>query len=619
MSGIVGLWNRDGSRVDREFVRALTQFLEFRGPDSCETWAEGEIALGYAALWSSTRNRTSRQPATHEGRFTVVADARLDAREELADRLFGHEAGARGRLCDAELIVRSYAQWGEDCVAHLAGDFSFAIWDAREQKLFCARDHFGIRPFYFAEIEDEFLFSNTLDCIRLHPQFSGELDEGAIGDFLLFGLNLDATTTSFRQIRRLAPAHCMTISQTGVRTRKYWTPPIDGRIRYKRAQDYAEHFQSVLNEAVRERLDTDRVGIFLSGGLDSSSIAATAQKICLSGECSSELQTYTVASSLEGADPELPLAQETASFLGMPHETILIPRLEPFDRGDDNSLTWPEPVNDPFFAGLFLQFRQISTNCRVVLDGEGSDNLLHFEMWPYVKDMARRGEWRELLSTLPDYLRERGSVWPGIRRRIREAGGNHPDAARVPEWLNPEFAARTGLKERERRWNQTPFESVHPVLPGAYASLTLPQWAHFFENENSGVTRVPVEVRFPYLDLRVVRFALSLPAYPWLFRKRILREAMAGKLPEKVRTRPKTPLRADPFVADLAHPLAEYARRVEWAPEIDRYIERDSLMRQLQNGDTLFLPHAIRPVCLNFWLQSCSVVRYKLKAEAHNG
>jgi asparagine synthase (glutamine-hydrolysing) len=361
------------------------------------------------------------------------------------------------------------------------------------------------------------------------------------------------------------------------------------------------------------------VGIFLSGGLDSSSIAATAREIPRNGRPSSELQAYTVVSGAEGTDPELPLARETALFLGIPHETIRIPRLVPFDRGVDDSLAWPEPVNDPFFAGLFFQFRQIAAGCRVMLDGEGSDNLLHFEMWPHVKDMVRRREWADLLSTVPSYLRARGSVWPGIRRRIREAGGNHPDAPRFPEWLNPDFAARRRLKERLETWSNGPVQSKHPVLPSAHATLTLPHWTHFFENQNAGVTKAPVEVRFPFLDLRVVTFVLSLPPYPWLFHKRIVREAMAGKLPEKVRTRPKTSLRADPFVADLAHPIAEVAQRVEWASEIDRYVLRDRLMKQLQSGNTLFLPLAIRPVCLNFWLQSCSVVRYKLKAEAHNG
>jgi asparagine synthase (glutamine-hydrolysing) len=619
VSGIVGLWHRDGSRADRELLRALTEFLSFRGPDACETWAKGEIGLGHTGLWTSTHNRMQRQPTTVGGVLTVVADARLDAREELSERLWGDEPGSSGSLSDAELIAQSYAKWGEDCVAQLAGDFSFAIWDARERQLFCARDHFGIRPFYFAEFESEFLFSNTLDCIRLHPEFSGELDEGAIGDFLLFGLNLDTATTTFRQIRRLPPAHCITVSVGGIRTRQYWAPPTDGRIRYKSPQEYVEHFQAVLSESVKERLSTDRAGIFLSGGLDSSSIAAIARETCKDSGPSSELRAYTVVSGQEGADPELPLARETALFLGIPHETIQIPRLQPFDRGADESLSWPEPVSDPFFAGNFHQFRQIAAGCRVMLDGEGSDNLLHFEMWPYVKDMVRRGEWADLVSTLPSYLRVRGSVWPGIRRRIREAGGNHPDAPRFPEWLNPDFAARRGLKERIEIWGNGSLPSKHPVLPSAHAALSLPHWTHFFENENAGVTKAPVEVRFPYLDLRVVKFALSLPPYPWLYGKRILREAMAGKLPERIRIRPKTPLRTDPLLADLARPIAESARGVEWAAEMERYVGRGSLMKQLQSGDTLFLPQAIRPVCLNFWLQSCSVVRYKLKAEAHNG
>lgn len=619
MSGIVGLWHRDNSPADRDLLRALTQFLSFRGPDSCETWSEGEIALGHAELRTSASSNPRHQPATLEGIFTVVADARLDARDDLVRGLSGDQSQPTHVPSDAELIARCYAKWGEHCVSHLAGDFSFAIWDARERKLFCARDHFGVRPFYYAEFDDQFLFSNTLDCIRLHPEFSEELDEEAIGDFLLFGLNLNPATTAFRQIRRLPPAHCMAVSDAGIRVRKFWTPPVDGRLRYTRPQDYVEHFQSVLSQSVRDRLEGERVGILLSGGLDSSSLAATAREIARHDGSDRGIRAYTVVSAGSGEDPELSLARETASFLGLRHEVIRLPALEPFDRNAAEEFAWPEPVDDPFFAGLFHQFRQIARDCHILLDGEGSDNLMHFEMWPYVKDMMRRREWRELFSTMPSYLRRRGSIWPGIQRRIREAGGNNPDERRYPEWLNPEFAARTGLKDRLRNRRDASEMPAHPLLPKAHAALTLPHWAHLFENENAGVTRAPVEVRFPYLDLRVVNFLLSLPPYPWVFRKTILREAMLGKLPERVRKRPKTSLRGDPLAHSLGQPLAEYARRVKLDARMERFVQREILMKQLQNQDTLFLPLAIRPICFNFWLQSCSVVRYKLKAEAHNG
>ena len=619
MSGIVGLLHLDGSRVDRDLHRALTDFLSYRGPDRSETWANGEIALGHAALFTSPESRARHQPATLGGIFTIVADVRLDARGELIARLSSGPGTPPPGASDADLILHSYARWGEDCVARLVGDFSFAIWDARARSLFCARDHFGIKPFYFAELPGRFIFSNTLDCVRLHPELPGDLDEESIGDFLLFGLNCNASTTAFRAIRRLPPAHCLTVFESGVRSRCYWSPPIDGRIRYRHPQEHVEHYQSLLREAVSDRLHCDRAGILLSGGLDSASIAATAREITSSRQNSCDLRAYTIVPSESREDVEKSHALETATFLRIPLEMIPLDHLRPFDRGGDEQVSWPEPVNDPFFFGLFHQFRRIAGGCRVVLDGEGSDNLMHFEMWPYVKDMVRRFEWRDLVSTVPPYLRLRGSIWPGIRRRIREAGGRHPEALRYPEWLNPEFALRTRLQERFHESNKVKDKSTHPVLPVAHASLSLPHWTHLFENANAGVTRVPVDVRYPFLDLRLVKFVLSMPPYPWLYKKALLREAMAGKLPEVVRSRPKTALKEDPLLANLKHPISEYVKSVQWIPEIERFVQRDAMMSALKEDDSFALPFAIRPVCLNFWLQCCTNVRYKLKAEAHNG
>ena len=175
----------------------------------------------------------------------------------------------------------------------MRGDFSFAIWDAAKKELFCARDHFGIKPFYFAQLGDLFIFSNTLNCIRMHPLVSGELNDAAIGDFLLFGLNYDNATTTFRDIQRLPPAHSLTFSPNGVKIRHYWTPPTDGRIRYSKPEEYVENFQSLLQAAVGDRLRTDRVGILLSGGLDSSSVAAVTKEV--SGKCGqkTEIRGYT--------------------------------------------------------------------------------------------------------------------------------------------------------------------------------------------------------------------------------------------------------------------------------------------------------------------------------------
>ena len=445
MSGIVGMFERGGARIDRALLQALTDSLSYCGPDARDTWTSTSAGFGHTLLRTTLESRNERQPASFAGQYWITADARIDCRDELIGEMTQAEefdpALARRSASDSDLILRAYSIWGEDCVQRLRGDFSFAIWDARQRKLFCARDHFGIKPFYYAELGELFLFSNVLDCLRQHPDISTDLNEAAVGDFLLFGVNCDEATTTFRDIRRLPAAHSMTVSADGTRTKRYWTAPTEGRIRYGHAEDFVEHFQILLQQAVADRLRTDPIGILLSGGLDSATVATTARELSHTGASTSDLRAYTVVYQSLISDHEGHYARQVADFLKIPIRFIAVDDLKPFQYGNDSDVRWPEPVDDPFFAGLFTQFENIAAECRVALSGEGSDNLMHFQMWPHFKDMLKRREWLNLAKQTPEYLAVRPSPWPGLRRRAAGVFGKDHTAPIFPKWLAPDFVA----------------------------------------------------------------------------------------------------------------------------------------------------------------------------------
>ena len=421
MSGIVGIYDRSGAPVDRALLQALAHFLSYRGPDGRDTWSNGAIGLGHTLLRTTRESLNERQPANLDGQLWITADARIDCREELEKKLAQEGHGAAGRAAtDSDLILRAYQAWGAECVQHLRGDFAFAIWDARKKLLFCARDHFGVKPFYYSDLGELFLFSNTLDCLRQHPEVSEELNDAAIGDFLLFGLNCDAATTSFRDIRRLPAAHAMTISSDGLRMQRYWSAPTEGRIRYNRAEDYVEHFQILLQAAVADRTRVDRAGILLSGGLDSATIATTARELAGSAGGTPDLRAYTVVYESLIPDHDGEHARDVAGFLKIPLQCIPMDDLKPFERWDEPETWSPEPVDDPFRFGLFDQFRTIAADCRVVLSGEGADNLMHFEMWPFARDLMRNRQWSSLFKETARYLWLRPSVVS--RREASRAG-----------------------------------------------------------------------------------------------------------------------------------------------------------------------------------------------------
>ena len=157
----------------------------------------------------------------------------------------------------------------------------------------------------------------------------------------------------------------------------------------------------------------DRVGILLSGGLDSATIAATARELADGAGGTADLRAYTVVYESLIPDQEGRYAREVAEFLKIPQQTIPMDRLRPFERWDDPEISSPEPVDDPFFAGLFDQFRTIAADCRVVFSGEGADNLMHFEMWPFARDLMRERQWVILFPQTSRYLWFRPSVFPG--------------------------------------------------------------------------------------------------------------------------------------------------------------------------------------------------------------
>lgn len=619
MSGIFGILQRDGAPADRPTVCALTKFLSFRGPDAQDVWCDGSIGFGHTMLRTTREAAMERQPASLAGRFWITADVRLDCRKEFIETL--RQAGCefdRRAITDPELILHAYATWREDCVQYLRGDFAFALWDGIEQKLFCARDHFGVKPFFYSVSENQFLLSNTLNCLRAHPAISDELNDAAIADFLVFGLNCDIARTTFRDIQRLPPAHFLCVSRSAFRTERYWSPPAGGRIRYARPADYVQNFREILKSAVTDRMRLDRVGIFLSGGMDSGCIAAMATQASSDPRGAKDLRGYTTVFRSLLYDDDGDYARETARSLGIPQTFSARDDLKLFDRWDDPEMTPPEPVDSPFVASFVDFYRMVSSECRVVLSGEGGDYLMCFQMLPYAADLLRRGEWQTFAAEMSKFLWVRPFPWRGIRYRLSRLLGLDASAPEFPQWIKPDLAKRLNLKER---WARDPSRGAvtNTLLPKAYASLTSPHWLTFFEMEDAGFTRRCIESRHPFLDLRMVNYMLAIPPFPWLFQKKVARDATKNLLPERVRLRPKTPLSTDPLQEVLRRGTYADGDRIKPAENIQNCVDWTRLPPLRGEDHPERSRRIVRAHCLNLWLQSACAVGYKLSMGVENG
>ncbi len=606
MSGIVGIVNLDDAPVDRALLQRMTGSMAYRGPDRRQIWADGNVGFGHTLLRTTFESLHEQQPLTLDGETWITADARVDDRAGLIRQL----AASRDVITapDAELILRAYQRWGQDCVKYLIGDITFAIWERRQRRLFCARDHFGVKPFYYAELANCLVFSNTLDCIRQHPCVTNQLNDLAIADFLLFGHNPEFSTTAFNDIQRLGPAHQLTWSGGKPRKTRYWTLPSNAEIRYQRAGDYVDRCNDLLDVAVADRLRTDRAAIYMSGGIDSPMLTATACRLRARQSPALDLQAYCLVYD-QFPDRERHYAGLVARALGVPINFASVDQYKLFERWGTEELRRPEPYDWPLLAINHDSLKTIENYSRVVLYGEDGDAVL---MPSSVFSTVKQIRFGRVLSDVASYIFSHRRLPPlglGIRVKLRHTLGKPEYRTPYPCWLNPDLARRLNLSDRWEE-NQKPIPAKLPaVRPEAYQRLLQPIWQRLFEFNDPGATAVPVEHRFPLLDLRLVNYLLAIPSLPWCVNKELFRVAMQGSLPKPVLERPKTPLQFDPYQRHLEQHDSRWLDSFEPAERLATYVNRKAVP-QVTGGayDPRVSWLHLRPLMLNYWLNSLDAV-----------
>lgn len=606
MSGICGLLRRDGGQVELAVLQRMAELLKFRGPDGSSTWSEICIGLGHTLLRTTSDSAREHQPLTLDGNIWIAADARIDGQMALRDKLAASGRTGLAAANDAELILHAYHAWGDDCLSHLIGDFAFAVWDGPQQRLLCARDHFGVKPFFYATLGQEVVFSNTLDCIRVHPRISSSLNDLAIADFLLFESNQDPGTTAFADIRRLPPAHYLVCSSSGVEVKRYWSLPADLSVRYRSSGDYVEHFRMLLEQAVSDRVRTGHLGVSMSGGLDSTAVAAVAKKVLSQRRGPWELRAHAVVFDRLIPDTERHFASMAAEHLGVPLDCLVADDYALYEHRTSLDAPLPEPLHNPDFMAPLGIARQAARHCRVMLTGWDGDALLNESPKPFLRSLLREGRLMKLLMTAARYqLSQRRIVPLTIRNWFRRRPAVQADVHPVfPVWISKDLERRLGLRAR---WNEINNRrpASHPVRPYAFRIFNLiAQYSNFFESYDAAITRLPLEVRHPLMDLRLMEYCLSLPPVPWCVKKEIMRAAMQGSLPDIIRTRPKTPLAGFPHLARLHVAGAQWVDNMTFDPAIATYVDTAIIPTLWRSADADDSWKNLRPLSLHFWMKS---------------
>ena len=472
----------------------------------------------------------------------------------------------------------AYARWGDRCLDHLRGDFCFVLWDEDRQRLFCGRDQLGVRPLFYTTQGNSRLVSDSLEFIVAEATVSGDLDDYWVADFLTSGFCTDLERTVYKQVKRLPPAHFLSVCARGCVVQKYWTLEIQDPIYYSRTRNYVEHFQEVIALAIKDRLPQDRVGISMSGGLDSSTLAAHTLRA--TGDAS-KIVAYTRHFEHLMADAEKHFSSLVASRLGIPLTLRAMDDAWYDPHWYDRELRTPEPNSAIVRAAPErIIAAEMAKQAQVWFFGEGPDNALVFEWQPYLRWLFKRADWSHLGGAVVQYvLSKQAREWHSTVSNCikhRPAGERKPPFE-LPQWLNEGFVKELQLIARARQLGESA-NNKHPWHPRAIASFTSSLWQYFLERFDPSVSGTPLAWRHPYLDLRVLTFLLSVPPIPWARRKRLIREAMRGCLPKEVLSRDKAPLCGSP----VARMLQKYGLpQLSLDGPILRYIDHTKLPKIL--------------------------------------
>lgn len=514
-------------------------------------------------------------------------ESRLDERQSLRATL-----GAPG-ADDAALILHAYRKWGSDCAAHLTGDFAFAIHDPEKGEVFCARDPFGVKPFYYSFRRGAFVFSSSLGSVRRHATVGDALDDDAVMDFLLFSIVMDPERTTFADIRALPAGHAMRVTANGVHVTRWWTLPIEEPLRFRDRRELIAQFNDHLTRAVADRATPD-VAVSMSGGLDSSSIATVAR------ELGSRVFAQTIVWDPLVPDDEERYAKAVAERLGIGLELTRAAGVRLFEKWDLPGYQKEEPSNDPYSAIVTDQFRRAAARAPVMLAGQGGDAVF-YASHPYFWNLLRRGRLDRFFGEIAAFaIRKRRLPPLCLRSSFRRARGIPPPRDPLPPWIR----SRARLEERwNAAWNDE--ADVHPTRPQAYNILQGVGWQRLFEYTHPEAMGAPIDYRNPFFDMRLVRFLLRVPPMPWFAEKELLREAMRGRLPEAVRTRRKRPIGLDPAHVWLTRQGDELCGELESMTELDRWVDRREVCSAIRSsGRKLYDSFLLcLPLSLGKWLR----------------
>ncbi|MHB1328579.1 MAG: asparagine synthase (glutamine-hydrolyzing) [Gemmatimonadales bacterium] len=551
MCGICGVCVPAGAAPDRSVLERMTATLAHRGPDDQGVLVEPGIGLGHRRLSIIDLSSAGHQPMeSADGRFVIAFNGEIYNYREIGLRIEATGRALRTRS-DTEVLLEAFGLWGETVLPDLRGMFAFALFDRAERRLWLVRDRFGIKPLYYRRAARSLVFGSEVKAILAHPETTIEIDWSAIHQFLWFG-NTTGEATAFSGVAKLSPGTVARFDESGWSERRYWLPEHVPQ-RSMTASDAIAETRHQLEQSVRAHMVSDvPVGVFLSGGIDSSAITAYASK-----HASEPLRTYSVGFDDRSHADETVVAARVAAHFGTAHQEVIVTGAGSRETIEALVRCHDEPFGDAANIPLYLLCQQLGGAVKVVLQGDGGDEL--FAGYRRYAVMAREGVWgvlgragMPLIAALPlgmrgqrlaRFLRAIGTKDAGVRMALMltvETEADPPsgilsDSAAAEVARHDPFVDYRTAAVRFAR-----FDAVARMLL-TDQSILLPNT--FLEKVDKSTMAHGVEVRVPFLDPQLSEFAMSVPSslkVSGFDQKRLLRASLRGVLPDWVLDRPKT-------------------------------------------------------------------------------
>ena len=612
MSAIAGLWRFDGKPDPAADCARILASQEIYGPHEGRQWSEGPLAMGRRLFRTLPEDAHDRQPLqSRDGRLVLVADVRLDNRDELTAAL-GIPGEQARQLCDAGILLESLERWGEGALDRLIGDFAFVLWDADAQKLLLARDFLGQRPLHYHRGRGVFAFASMPKGLHALAEIPYAPDEQAVAEFLTL-MPQRGSRSFFKDIDRVEAGHCVAVTRDGLSARRYWEPRRTVAS-HANVDDYVEGLRHHLDQATQSRLRgaNGTVGAHLSAGFDSASVAATAARLLAPSGGKVVAFTAVPRQGYDGPDSrnrfgdEGPLAAATAAmYPNIEHVLIRTGHLSPLDGLDRDLFLFNRPTlnlcNSVWMHAINQAARERKLN--VVLIGQMGNMTVSYTGLELLPELLRAGRMIKLWRVAAQLVAMTNMSWRGVLANtfgpftpvwlwqwVNETFTGHKQDILNYTAIRPDHLAELDLpalaRERDLDFSYRPWKDGFAMRLWVMRRIDI-------ANYNKGILAGwGIDRRDPTADKRLVEYCLSIPTEQFLangVQRALAKRALADRLPQAVLNEQKKGYQAADWHEGLTAARADVAAeldRLSACPPAAKTLDIERMKRLVENWPT---------------------------------